>query len=1257
MIGCIGRIDHTEAVALCPSVAISSSPPLTTIAPNPQRERLNLNGIWQFIPVTGKRTEQAPAQDWGTIRVPGDWQQEGNDSVPGVIDRGKGEAWANFAGRSLEKAWYRQKLSIPANWQGRAIALNVKRLSTDAKVYVNGKSCGDISWPDGAIDISSLAEPGKENTLDLFVAAIADEKDKLVVMSPNEIRTEKADKSMDSRGLIGEVELLSFPNNGRINDVFVQPSVRQKQLKIAVELEKIARAGTVNFTAQIFNEQGQIEKEFSSSAPVKAEEVQTVNLSWNWENPRLWDVGQPNLYTVRLQAKGEGIADEYDQSFGFREFWIEGKKFFLNGTEIRLRPTLHEDIWRGWAVGLPQVAEAAIAGYVKTGYNIAELWPWNYRERGRWHFREIFLDRADAKGFPVIAPALDAIPYADDWKNKQASWEPEMAAELRRDRNHPAILMWANSPNYFGHSDDQNPRRIGIKDFAGGLSENENSRVAQIKPVGEDAIATIKKYDPTRPAFLHQGAFIGDVYALNSYLNFTPLQEREEWLSNWQQKGQMPYTIVELGTPLHTSAMRGRNGFGGAIVSEPLMTEFSAIYLGKEAYNLETPAYRQKIRDFFVKDQEYKNWHNQGELDFAPAFQKIQNLFSTNTWRSWRTWGITGGMIPWNEGHGWEITSTGREKIAPPPTPLESRGPHLRKVDRYLLNPLQPPAQKIHPGGEAIIANDGSILAWIAGSTKAFVEKDHNYNSGDPLEKQAVLLNDTRQTQSFSLNWQVNIGGRSIATGKEAGNIEAAKTLFFPINATLPKVSAKSNGEIILTAKIGNFPERSDRFPFRVFANPPAADRTLTVFDPVGKTSKMLQQLGYTVKAWNGGTADAPIIIGREALSQASAAATLQNLKSQVASGAKAVIFLQKREWLQDKLGLRVAHPLSRRAFPVNADHPAIQGLDAEDWRDWRGESTLIEAYPDTTKNPVKASPQGLPWYGWHWGNRGAVSSAAIEKPHYSGWRSILEAEFDLAYSPLMELNYGKGRLIFCMLDVEDRLQDGAARQFVGQLLDYAATAPEFSRAQNVVLIGSENDAKFLNNFGVVYQSATTLKDANLAIIGAEATVSDADLQAYLERGGKAYFLPRKTAIAGISFKEVEQFNGSLNVPQWQELAGISASDLRARSSYKTTLIASGGEVGADGLLSRIQNGKGVAIFSQLNPDGLNADAQTYLRYTRWRHSRAIAQILANLGATFNTDAKIFDAIAGTPSTQPFYHSDYRTDFELGDDPYRYYRW
>jgi beta-galactosidase len=80
-----------------------------------------------------------------------------------------------------------------------------------------------------------------------------------------------------------------------------------------------------------------------------------------------------------------------------------------------------------------------------------------------------------------------------------------------------------------------------------------------------------------------------------------------------------------------------------------------------------------------------------------------------------------------------------------------------------------------------------------------------------------------------------------------------------------------------------------------------------------------------------------------------------------------------------------------------------------------------------------------------------------------------------------------------------------------------------------------------------------------------------------------------------------------------------------------------------------------VAIFCQIDPDKLNADANTYLRYTRWRQTRTLAQILANMGASFKADEVFFQPKTSNPPN--FYHPDYRTDFDLGDDPYRYYRW
>ncbi len=1271
MCGVLGSTVQEGRAANCPTTATNSNT-VETLAkiPNSKRAEIYLNGTWQFIPAVGTSQQEPPNNGWGSIWVPGDWQRENHGSVPGLIKRSTGSEWDNFDGKTLSKAWYQRSIDIPANWAGRAILLDISRVSTDAIVYVNGINCGQVNWPYGAVDITKAVKPGTTATISLLVVAASDEKETSVIMGPNEIYTTEA--KLKSRGLIGDARLLARPAGARVSDVFVQTSTRQKQIKLDIELSDVARAGQVNIVAQMFDEKGKVERQFTASARVEAQPTQVVQVAWDWPNPRLWDVRSPNLYGLRLSVQGSGLDDEYDQRFGFREFWIDGRKFYLNGSEIRLRPFLHDDEWRGWGVSVHEVADRLLDSYCWAGFNIAELWPWNHDERGRWHFRELLADRADLKGFPLMAPALNMARLAKtgEWKDEatRKRWEERMVAELRRYRNHPSILLWANSPNLFGHGDDQNPLRIGKKTVEGTLGADNDRRWQQLFPLGEAAVSTIKKYDPTRPVMVHQGAAVGDVYALNSYLNMIPLQEREEWLSHWTQYGDMPYMVVEFGTPLSPTMMRGRNGFRKAIVSEPLVTEYNAIYLGKEAYQLETPEYRQKIREFFIQEQEYNNWHNQKEIDFSPAFQKLQQLFITNTWRSWRTFGITGGMIPWANAYGWQASEAGKEMVNLGPFQPGRRGPYVKQVRKSLWYNFQLEGNIIQPAGIALMENNGPTLAWIAGSKAAFTAKDRNFSAGEKLQKQVVLINDTRQQQPFSFDWEVFVSGQKVGRGQKGGSIETAQTLFFPVEVNLPAklASEKVEGEILLNARIGTQQHR-DRFSFRIFNSPPSKTRQIAIFDPAGKTTAMLRQLGYAVVPWDGSQTQNLVAIAREALS--SGQKLPGNLETFIRNGGRAIAFSQNPEWMRSTLGFRVAPHLSRRVFPVDETHPTLKGLDELDLRDWRGESTLVAAYPNTLNGGAKLSSHGSPWYGWHWGNRGALSSASVEKPHLSGWRAILESEFDLAYSPLMELDYGKGRLILNTLDLEDYYAaDPAAAKVARQAIDYALTAPLSPKTDKVILIGSDANAARLDAMGLIYQRSDSLEsDAGLAIVGAGANVRDEALRNYISAGGKVFFMPQYAATGALGTRSrfANNFGGSLAVPKWAETRGLSASDLRSRSYYDAWVFEAGGEVAADGLLSRVVLGKGVAIFSQIDPDILNADEKTYLRFTRWRHTRAIAQILANMGASFKADSQFFRAIArsneGAPSppaaSESFYHPDYRTDFDLGDDPYRYYRW
>ena len=150
-----------------------------------------------------------------------------------------------------------------------------------------------------------------------------------------------------------------------------------------------------------------------------------------------------------------------------------------------------------------------------------------------------------------------------------------------------------------------------------------------------------------------------------------------------------------------------------------------------------------------------------------------------------------------------------------------------------------------------------------------------------------------------------------------------------------------------------------------------------------------------------------------------------------------------------------------------------------------------------------------------------------------------------------------------------------------------------------------------------------------LVLVGSDAEVDTRALNPYLEKGGKAFFLPCARADGWLGTKlepAFKAFAGSQSVPAWPETRGLSASDLRWRSYLDTPpwILNAGAEIGADGLVGRKKVGKGMALFCQVDPDVFHADEKTYFRYTRWRATRAVTQLLANLGASFAMDAQVF---------------------------------
>lgn len=1199
------------------------------------RSDVSLNGTWRFAPASPPTTKTpvAPLPGdpvWGSQKVPGSWFRADD-----MVKKGTGAAWSDFSdrdafGRKTFAGWYETSITVPLSAQGRVVLLDFARISTDAVVYVNDTRCGEVTFPEGQVDISRAVTFGKPMRLCLYVVSTSEagEVRELMGMIPGQSTVRKAER--DSGGLIGAVILQTRPVAARIADVFVQTSTRKKELTLEVSLAGRTAKDALTVTARAVNAKGTVEKTFAPvvlTPSVSAEtNEQTVSATWAWENPRLWDLDKPNLYTLQVTVTGAGITDGVSQPFGFREFWVQGRDIYFNGTPFRMRPTLlNTDVPGGWEERRD------------FGFNIVELWP-NGHERRTQESRYVdWYEYADTRGIPVtgILPHMDWMGGNYSTPERTAAHELQVRRDLRRYRNHPSIVMWGTSGNMMGGTAD--PQYAGVKERAKTYDMARSPNLRGAFPLAQRGINYMKSQDPTRPVFIHHGGAIGDLYTLNHYLGMRPLQEREEFVSGWAKRGDMPLWYVEFGTPLNTSLFRGRNGFGDAMRTEPFLSEYCAIYQGTEAYKNEPPAYRADIASKLIEGQKYQGWFYNEPMNTSASFQSLQALFHTNTWRSYRTFGMTGGMIPWDGGY---ITNQGKRT----------------------------------PAGEAFAVANAPTLAWIAGDAPVFTAKDHHYRAGQTVRKQIALLNDTRAPQSYSGTWVAkDSGGATLGAGKFDGNIAVGETRFVPVAVPLKVQSVgKRAATLTMAAKIGD-KTHSDTFAFHIFgASPiPVAERTITVYDPAGKTSAMLKTLGYTVSPWKSGVKTGLVVVGREAFTQKASLAPA-TFEAFVRGGGRLLILSQTPEYLRKQWGLRVAAHAARRVFAVPSD-PARQwfaGTDTEALRDWSGASSLLDPYPDYAKGgteDTKMASTEMPYHGYRWGTRGNVSSAPIEKPHYGGWQPVFECEFDLAYSPLMSARYGAGQVTLCTFDIEDHAAlDPAAATLARQILRYARSG-RITRAATTLYAGSDAGSKLLDSVGAIYTrtvSTSLPSGANcLLIVGDGVGLDDTALRTFARAGGRVLHLARQSAQtapkAGIAFVRQNGFVGSLSVPDWAECAGLSASDLRFRAAtdWIVCQASDGVKSGASGLLAHETVGKGSIFYCQLEPEMLNADKQTYLRLTRWRQTRAICQIIGNMGGTFTTSGSIF---GGKPSVNPhfpLYYPDYRTDFELGDDPYRYYNW
>ncbi len=167
--------------------------------------------------------------------------------------------------------------------------------------------------------------------------------------------------------------------------------------------------------------------------------TQTIEL----KNPQLWSPASPHLYTLktRLIGPGKKIISESSQRIGIRHISYSADGFLINGRKLYQRGTnRHQEFpYLGYAAS----DEAQYRDAVKikeAGFDIVRL--------SHYPQSPAFMRACDELGLMVIN-CITGWQFFKDGEFAQRSLQ-EAREMIRRDRNHPCVVLWETSLNESG---------------------------------------------------------------------------------------------------------------------------------------------------------------------------------------------------------------------------------------------------------------------------------------------------------------------------------------------------------------------------------------------------------------------------------------------------------------------------------------------------------------------------------------------------------------------------------------------------------------------------------------------------------------------------------------------------------------------------------------------------------------------------------------------------------------------------------------
>ncbi|HWH69521.1 MAG TPA: hypothetical protein VNT26_09065, partial [Candidatus Sulfotelmatobacter sp.] len=528
------------------------------------------------------------------------------------------------------------------------------------------------------------------------------------------------------------------------------------------------------------NAQGRQVAEFNGPA-FSASELKEgrATFSASWKAPKLWDIHTPeNQYAAELSlidANGRAADTATPVRFGFREFWIQGRDFYLNGTRLYLSLVPLDNAQVGAALSTYAAAKESLLRLKSFGINFVYTHNYGCEPGSHLSFAEI-LRAADDVGMLVAMSQPHFSAY--DWKTPDADhtngYATHAAFYTRVAGSHPSVVSYSMSHNATGYNEDVNPLMMD------GRNDPRDQWAARNAALALRCEAIVQHLDPARVVYHHSSGNLSQMYTLNFYPNFVPIQELDDWFAHWSSTGTKPLLLVEYGAPfgwdwtMYRGWYNGQREFGSAAVPwEYCLAEWNAQFLGDTAYQIGD---REK-RNLRWEAEQFRQGRAWYRWDYPTPvgdkrmdeMQPVQAAYTTANWRAFRTYGLSGNS-PWEHDRFWKLRDGFQNRRQDLPVDwdhLQQPGYSPDFIDRTYARfdlAYQRSDWVASPTAQSLLRNNMPLLAWLAGKPEHFTTRDHTFYPGETVEKQFIVINNTRLTVTGDASWSANVGSAVGAT-------------------------------------------------------------------------------------------------------------------------------------------------------------------------------------------------------------------------------------------------------------------------------------------------------------------------------------------------------------------------------------------------------------------------------------------------------------------------------------------------------------